>query len=181
MSVASVSRNVVRVEYTVVRAPLGALDTFVVSRLPQSSPVRVGFSRGLAALDAAAARFLAGPQQDGQRGGAGHSGKNAARTTPVPASSSTAGPPVDEADTDTDTDTDTAEIDEDAERERIAEAILEEEQEAHYVGELAEADEDDLERQAELRAKHQLAEEKERREADEWRKAAAEHDANRKS
>lgn len=174
MTVPPLARTVLRLEYTAVRVPLSAFDTYVASRLPQNSPVRATLARGLSALDAVAERLLHDDRETA------HDARNdepagATVTATVPDST------VDDTDTDTDTDTaqDTAQDSEDAaaERERIAEVILEEEHTERHVGELAEADEDELEDLAELRAKHQQAEEHERREAQARREAAARHDA----
>ena len=112
-------QKAIRVEYSILRAPLGLLDAQVISRLGEGSRVRSTFERGLGSLDHAAARLLDHPAQP-RRGG-----------KPLPA-------------------------EEQQEVHQLTDALLAEQEERTYVGELAD---DELRRvQAELRAKHQVEE-----------------------
>ena len=61
-------QKAIRAEYTILRAPLGLLDTQVISRLGEGSRVRSTFERGLDSLDTAAARLLDRPAPPGRSG-----------------------------------------------------------------------------------------------------------------
>ena len=53
-----IAQKVLRLEYSLLRAPLGALDSQLTRRLPGDSRLRSTVERGLAGCDAAAARLL---------------------------------------------------------------------------------------------------------------------------
>ena len=61
-------QKAIRAEYTILRAPLGLLDTQVISRLGEGSRVRSTFERGLDSLDTAAARLLDRPAPSARAG-----------------------------------------------------------------------------------------------------------------
>ncbi len=174
MPVNSLARTVLRFQYTVVRSPLSALDARVLTRLPDSSRVKITLSRGLAALDAAVGRALGDAKLERQGDAVAHrfdkteqAARSAARADSLRAKA---------AQTKQDAQAQAAERRKEAarvERERIADALVEESEAQLHVGELADANAAEQKRQADLRAKHQQAEQAELRRAKERRIAAA--------
>jgi hypothetical protein len=127
-------QTAMRLEYTVLRAPLTLLDRQVVSRLDEHSLIRSTFERGLETLDATAARFLDTP------------------TPPAPP------PPPPPAEPTQPTELPAEEVEE---VQYLADEFIAEQEQHNLAGELAE-DEELRRVQAELRAKHQVEEEHER-------------------
>jgi hypothetical protein len=174
MTVNSIARTVLRFQYTVVRSPLTALDARVVTRLPDSSRVKITLTRGLAALDAAVGRAINDPDLERQGDAVAQrfdkteqAARSAAKADSLRAEAAqikqTAAAQA------TKRRTEAARV----ERERIADALREESEATQHVGELADASAAEQKRQADLRAKHQQAEQAEQRRAKERRIAAA--------
>jgi hypothetical protein len=157
----SLVRKVVQVEYSMLRAPLSILDRQVASRyLADDSKLRLIFERSLSSLDTAVGRFLdeSAAAERGQdrshdsaptRPAAGAD----AETEAHQGETTTRG--QEQGDTESEHDRDDALA---QEQKRVAEALLLEQEEHPLVGELADADAAEKERQAELRAKHLVEE-----------------------
>lgn len=129
-------RKVVQVEYLLARTPLALIDQGLAARfLAEDSKVRVTVERGLASLDAVADRLLNDPVPSPQA---------EERPTEEPAHAEPVEVPADEV-------------------ERVAEELLAEQEEKPAVGELADPELDVAEVQAQLRAKHLVEEQAERR------------------
>jgi hypothetical protein len=142
----TVVRQALRVPYTLIRPPLAVLSGQVLSRLPEGSRARNTLARGLAVFDAVGGQVMADggaqqPQQQPQQPEQPQRSEQRQQS----GGESVSGP-------------DEAEQDLLAEQERAAAALLEEQQTQPHVGELAEADEAEQKRLAELRAKHLVAE-----------------------
>lgn len=129
-------RKAVQVEYSILRAPLAMIDRQLATHLGDDSKVRFPFELGLDSLDAVAGRLLARPGS-AQRSEAKtrQSDEQPDATTPQPVE-----PTLED------------------EVERVAEELLEEQEQKPVAGELADPDLDVAEVQAELRAKHLLQE-----------------------
>jgi hypothetical protein len=136
-------QTAIRLEYTMLRAPLTLLDRQVVSRLDEHSVIRSTFERGLDTLDAAAARFLETPPVRPPARPSTPTGDRAGERRPVEE------PPAEEV-------------------EHLAEEFIAEQEQHNLAGELAE-DEELRRVQAELRAKHQLEELEEQQREDQQR------------
>jgi hypothetical protein len=132
----SLARKVLTAEYVALRTPLAVLDNKVVSHLPERSRVRRSVEMGLGVLDGLAERVLS----------------DATGTVRATAA------------TPEQLDGDGFDADQFADaQEQIAEALLSDEEQRRHVGELADADEREVEELADLRAKHraqELAEER---------------------
>ena len=174
MPVNSIARTVLRFQYAVARSPLTALDARVLTRLPDSSRVKITLTRGLAALDAAVGRAINDPKLE-RRGEA--VAQRFDKTEQAARSAATADSLRAQAEQTKQTAADqAAKRRKDAarvERERIADALREESEAQQHAGELADASAAEQKRQADLRAKHQQAEQAEQRRAKERRIAAA--------
>jgi hypothetical protein len=147
----ALARKVLTLEYVAVRTPLAVLDNKVVSHLPERSFVRRSVEGCLGLLDDLANRVLW--DRESARNGAPQA-DSAARTDAEA---------VDEQEF--------AEM-----QEQIADALLTDEEQRRHAGELAEADEQDLEELADLRAKHraqELAEERRLKETEPDRMGSA--------
>jgi hypothetical protein len=131
-------RKVVQVEYLLARTPLVLIDRGLAARfLPEDSKVRVLVERSLASLDAVAGRLLNDPAPP-PRAEEPSDGARAHDEEPV-------GAPADEV-------------------QRVTEELLAEHEDKPVVGELADPDLDVAEVQAQLRAKHLVEEQAQRRE-----------------
>jgi hypothetical protein len=152
-----VVRRVLRTQYVLIRTPLAVLDRRVLSRLPDDSRVRTTVAQGLAGLDVVASRLTSDQGQDG--GSVDRTAQDGGQDQPT-------------ADARAD-----AAREEREEQERIAAALLDEEQLQQHVGELADADEAELQRQADQRARHLLAEKADEEEAKKRQAAVQERDS----
>jgi hypothetical protein len=174
MPLNSIARTVLRFQYTVARSPLTALDARVLTRMPDSSRVKVTLTRGLAALDAAVGRAINDPNLE-RRGDTvaqrfdktEQAARSAAKADSLRAQAAQTKQTA--ADQAAKRRREAARV----ERERIADALREESEAKQHVGELADASAAEQKRQADLRAKHQQAEQAEQRRAKERRIAAA--------
>ena len=174
MAASSIARTALRIPYSLARAPLSVLDMYLLRRLPDSSRVRVTFTRGLAGLDAAAGRLVGDPQLE-RRGDAASEQIDATERADQAAAKADAlradAKQAKQAGANEAKSRRKKAAQE--ERERIADALREENEATLHVGELAEADLKEQERQAELRAKHQQAEQAEQGRAKQRRIEAA--------
>jgi hypothetical protein len=144
----SLVRKVVRAEYSLLRGSVQAFDTRVAARyLPDDSPVRAVFGRGLTVLDAAAAHLLRSDQRPA------HPSSTGSPDAADEGSANSNGATTDGATTAGATDSTAADIPVE-EVERVAEELLEERSQTPLTGELAEESQDDVLTMAELRAKH---------------------------
>jgi hypothetical protein len=129
-------RKAVQVEYAILRTPLAAVSNQLGARLADDSKIRVSVEQGLQVLDAAASRLLrpAGPARStGSATPAGDAAPKPQTEQPQPQ------PQAEEI-------------------ERVAEVILDEQEQKPIAGELADPELDVAEVQAQLRAKHLLEE-----------------------
>jgi hypothetical protein len=189
----SVARKVVGVEYTLLRAPLDALDRRLAARLGEDSKVCTTLERGLGGLDAVAARLLGGgsaasapaheapapeapeqaapeqaapeqeaPEQEAPEEAAREQAapeQVAADDTAAPADAATAtadspGAVIVDATETLDESPEATEERVEEEVERVSEELVTELAEKPLVGELADAGEDEIQRMADLRARH---------------------------
>ncbi|WP_375489407.1 hypothetical protein [uncultured Jatrophihabitans sp.] len=159
-------RRVGRIEYSLLRTPLGLVDEQVVQRfLGEDSGARQSFERLLDAVDDAARRWLTDPEGEARDAGFTWHGDDVApeheETDAPPAAAPAAAPEQPRADTQEAE----AEAEAEAEEEEIEELtdeLLEQEETETFAGELAEDDE--LRRvQAELNAKRLVEEQHEDR------------------
>jgi hypothetical protein len=161
----SLIRKLVRVEYSLLRAPLATVNQrIVVRRFAEDSPVRLAVARALGVGDARVGQLIDDPELR-QRGDAlRHHSQLNARAAQLDGEAkdlrSEADHTQEQAEAQADEDREQAQQDEFA---RVAEALLAERQQEQTVGELADADEAEKKRQAELRAKHLVEEHEEER------------------
>jgi hypothetical protein len=170
MTTTSRARTALRIPYTVARAPLAVLDTHLLGRLPDSSRVKTGFSRGLATLDAAAGRLIGDDRLERRGEATSEKIDNLERADQAEAKADALRTQAAETKQNAAAEAEERHKEADAEeRERIAAALLEETEATQHVGELAEADLAEQKRQAELRAKHLQREQAEQARAKERR------------
>ena len=165
------ARKVLQVEYVLLRTPLSLLERRLGAQSAVAdSKLRSTLERSVSTLDKAAARLL------GDGGSAPASAPAAPRETapaaaPAPAEQTTTDPaPEEQSAPEPVSEAGPGQVDgsvpaPEDEVERVAEELLTELDEAPLVGELADADEDERQRMADLRAKHLVEEYEEQQRA----------------
>jgi hypothetical protein len=140
-------RKAVQVEYSLLRTPLAVVNRGLASRLGTQSKVRTTVERGLGTLDAVAGQLLAKPSANGRK--ASNDEHNGRSESPRRQSPAAADVPADGNVEPTHTQ---VQLSHEDEVERVAEEILEAQEQRPVAGELAEPELQEV--QAELRAKH---------------------------
>jgi hypothetical protein len=171
-------RKAVQVEYSILRAPLAIVNRGLASRLARDSKVRLTVERGLGSLDAVAGQLLSKPSSAQRNGHRDHKPEPSRAAADVP------------ADGNVESTHEEAEVTHEDAVERVAEEILEEQEQKPVTGELADPELQEV--QAEVRAKHLVEEYEEEQQlkrehaervqaADAAKKAPAEKSAAKKA